>query len=202
MIALAMRLAAAVGVPQAFRKVAGVGILAIAAGLAVWALLAWDRGRLNDARREGRASAFAEVKARSDRLVAAANKATAKATDLAATINREERARADLESRRIAADAADIRRLRPHPAVQCRAASAPAVPRAAGGGQAAAARDAALGAVHSDDWIAVPRIGLIDRAEQCDLIRSELLAWRGWYPRQAAVHEQWRREWIKAGAGR
>lgn len=86
--------------------------------------------------------------------------------------------RTDEENRRIAGDADAVRVRGPGKAV-CRPA-----PAAASGHQEAGRNgDAAGPQVPSDNRAAVPWGWLTDRAEQADLNRAEVLAWREWYSR-------------------
>lgn len=169
--------------------------LALAVALILLGGWRWHVNSVRHADRAGYARALAEVKAKSDRVVKAANDATAKATNLAVIINREERARADEENRRSAGLASELRGLRPVQPLHCRVASAAAVPGSPGG-RAAIDRPADAPVVAVDwQW-------LIDRAEQADLNRTEVLAWRSWHDKQSTAYEQWRRDWLKAGSDR
>jgi hypothetical protein len=86
--------------------------------------------------------------------------------------------RTDEENRRIAGDADAVRLRGPGKAV-CRAAPAAASGHEPVGGNG----DASRPQVPSDDRAAVPWGWLTDRAEQSDLNRAEVLAWRDWYRR-------------------
>ena len=187
--ALALKL---LPIRAALAKVPRWAWIALAVALVLLITWRWHVSQVRDSRAAGYGQAMSEVKVKSDRIVKAANAATAKATNLAVVINREERARADDQNRATATAAADLRRLRPVQPLHCRATSAPAVPRAPGGRKTPRGEpDAALVAV---DWA-----WLIDRAEQADLNRTETLAWRAWHERQTATYEQWRTEWNKIG---
>lgn len=100
-----------------------------------------------------------------------------------AKVSEEIRKRTDEENRRIAAGADDLRVSGPG---RSRVACSPATP----GGHVApnGAGDVAGPQVPTDERAAVPWQWLVTRAEQADLNRAEVLAWRDWYARLA---EQW-----------
>lgn len=192
MIGLLLRL----GMSERIAKlIAYVGLPLLLIGAIFWwhnhaVSTAFDNGRT-----EGRESAFAEVEAKAKQVKAKADAITAKAEQLQTTITNEERTRADDEARHIAADADALRRVRPSGALQCRPADPARVPGSPGRQQAPGRPgDAALVAV---DWQ-----WLVDRAEQADLNRAEVLTWRGWYDRQRAAYEEWRADWVTVRARR
>jgi hypothetical protein len=101
-----------------------------------------------------------------------ADKAKARGEQLA----KELRSKTDEANRRIAADADTLRVSGPGKA-RCSAVSA-----GPGGSEARSGKpDAAGPEVSPDDRAAVPWPWLVQRAEQADLNRQEVLTWREWY---------------------
>jgi hypothetical protein len=93
-------------------------------------------------------------------------------------ISEQLRKQTDEENRRIAGDAQSLRVSGPGRAV-CRPA-----PAASGGSQAGRGNGNAAGPpLPPADSAAVPWPWLVQRAEQADLNRTEVLAWREWYRR-------------------
>jgi hypothetical protein len=95
---------------------------------------------------------------------------------------KELRDRTDEENRRIAGDADALRVSGPGKAV-CR----PAPTAASGHEEGRGNGDAPGPQVPSDDRAAVPWPWLVARAEQADLNRAEVVAWRDWYSRLVAA---------------
>jgi hypothetical protein len=144
------------------------GALLIAAG--AW----WHSGKVKaygaEQYQAGRDSRDAEIIAAQKRVEEANARVTA-----------EIRKRTDEENRRIAADATNLRLSGPGRAgVAC-----PPV-RAGGHSEAGGNADAPGPGVYAGDFAAVPWPWLVERAEQSDLNRSEVLAWREWHERLAA----------------
>jgi hypothetical protein len=140
------------------------------------AILVLQRFQLADARHDRDAwhRQYDTVHAQIDK----ADKAARDAQATIAKLTREIRNRTDEENRRIAGDADAVRLRGPGKAV-CRAAPAAASGHEPVGGNG----DASRPQVPSDDRAAVPWEWLTDRAEQSDLNRAEVLAWRDWYRR-------------------
>jgi hypothetical protein len=96
-------------------------------------------------------------------------------------ISKDIRGKTDEENRRIAGDADAVRVSGPGKAV-CRPA-----PAAPGGHDKASGKPDAPGPqVPPADSAAVPWPWLVQRAEQADLNRAEVLAWREWYDKLVA----------------
>lgn len=108
-----------------------------------------------------------------------------KASERANQISKELKARTDEENRRIAGDADSLRVSGPGKAT-CRPVTGPSGQPKAGSGKP----DAAGSEMPPADGAAVPWGWLVKRAEQADLNRAEVLAWREWYDRIA-------KEWPK-----
>lgn len=111
----------------------------------------------------------------------------AKAEANAATISQDIRGRHEATLRDTGARA-DALRLRGPGAARCRPSDNPGVSSAASGNQPpSGAGDGSTGGVPPEDRIAMPFGWFVDRAEQCDFNRAEVLAWREWHQRQAAA---------------
>jgi hypothetical protein len=102
-------------------------------------------------------------------------------------IAQEVRTKNDQVNRDIHASA-DDERMRGPGAASCRRVDHPALPAARGGYVAPGGPgDVAGGPLPADDgFAAVQWSWLVDSAEQADLERAEVLAWRDWYRREAA----------------
>lgn len=145
---------------------------AIGLAIALWLGVRWHNGQVNDAFKRGEQAAYAAVEKKALELQAKAN-----------VIADKIRSKSDENARRISADADVIRVSGPGKA-RCSPVPAPASRREEAGGQG----NAAGPEVPTDDRAAVPWQWLVQRAEQCDLNRNEVLAWREWYQR---VQEAW-----------
>jgi len=119
------------------------------------------------------------------RIAAQAIEIKRKADALNAAIAATIRSRTDEENRRIARDADDLRLSGPSKA----RASCPVAATGAGGHvTASGSGDAAGSGMLAEDRAAVPWPWLVQRAEQADLNRGEVLAWREWYRK---MEEAW-----------
>lgn len=123
-------------------------------------------------------SAYAQGKAdEASRIAKKAKELEAKANRLANEI----RSKADAKARDIAVRADDLRVSGPGRS-RCAVPPAPT----SGHKQASGNGDAAGPQVPTGDSAAVPWPWLVNRAEQADLNRAEVLAWREWYERLKA----------------
>ena len=154
------------------RSAAQLGCIALAVACLI---LLYQR---NDARSDAARweKQYHSLQTQADRIKRERDEANAK-------VSEEIRKRTDEENRRIAAGADDLRVSGPG---RSRASCAPAAP----GGHVAPSGtgDVAGPQVPTDERAAVPWQWLVTRAEQADLNRAEVLAWRDWYARLA---EQW-----------
>lgn len=132
----------------------------------------------------------AGVKAERDR----AAKAVKKAETAGNAISKEIRSKSDEEARRINTSA-DARRVRGPGLARCAVPSAAASESKPASGNG----DASRLEVPARDSAAVPWPWLVDRAEQADLNRAEVLAWREWHQR---LSEEWAKYRVDADAGR
>jgi hypothetical protein len=143
------------------------------------------------AEQRGEARAYANVARQAQELASKANALNAGIAAAFKEKNREENAR-------IAA-AADTLRLRGPGAARCAAVAG--VSASASGSVAAGGKpDAAGPQVPPDDRAVVPWGWLVGRAEQADLNRAEVVAWRDWYQRFAAEWTKWQSDAAKARA--
>lgn len=144
---------------------------------------------LNDARKEGAKTADAAWQKRFDDMKVEAEEWRGKAESAQAKLSQEERLRHEAETRVITDRADDLRVRGPGKAQACPGpvdhSSVPAASGqpGAGGGQS---DDGGRG-VPPEDWAAVPWGWLVNRAEQCDIDRSEVLTWRHWYSEQSKL---------------
>jgi hypothetical protein len=132
------------------------------------------------------ANAYAQGKADEAKHVEQqALKIKAKVDALTGKIAAQERMKNDEQNRRIAAAADDLRLRGPGKATCAGSAS---LPSAAGGHVAPSGDGNAAGPqVPSDDRAAVPWGWLVNRAEEHDVDRAEVLSWREWYSRLVAA---------------
>jgi hypothetical protein len=130
----------------------------------------WHNGQIKDAEKRGADRAYAAVEKKARQLEAKANAVADKI-----------RSKTDEAARTIAADADVIRVSGPGKARACPVPAASGRREPAGGGS-----DAAGPEMPSDDRAAVPWQWLVQRAEQCDLNRNEVLAWREWHEKLSA----------------
>lgn len=145
----------------------------------------WYNGKIEAAEKRGAERAYANVERQARELERKANELNAKIADAFRRKN-------DAENRAITARA-DDHRLRGPGAARCPGASV--VPAGAGGHNAPGGRpDAAGPAMPADDRAAVPWSWLVDRAEQHDLNRAEVIAWREWHARFSAEWAKWKAE--------
>jgi hypothetical protein len=125
--------------------------------------------------------------AKQQRIAKQALELKAKIDALTAKIAAEERTKNDVEDRRIAA-AADALRVRGPGKAVCIAS----IPAAAGGHvEAGGPGDASVHGVPDPQRVALiglPVSSAVGFAEQHDVFRAEVIAWRTWYKR---VHEAW-----------
>jgi hypothetical protein len=143
---------------------------AIGLALVLWLGVRWHNGQIKDAEKRGADRAYAEVEKKARALEAKANATADKI-----------RSKSDETARAIAADADVIRVSGPGKARACPVPT-PSGRREAPSGQPYASRPE----VSSDDRAAVPWQWLVQRAEQCDLNRNEVLAWREWHSKLSA----------------
>lgn len=127
----------------------------------------WHNGEIKEAEKRGADRAYAAVEKKALELKAQADAAADKI-----------RSKTDEQARTIAADADVIRMSGPGKARACPVPQSPGRREEAGG-----RTDAAGPEVPTDDRAAVPWQWLAQRAEQCDLNRNEVLAWREWHQR-------------------
>jgi hypothetical protein len=179
-IGIAARLAGAGGmlrrVPwQAWAALAVI----IAIGLGAW----WHGHKVKSAfaaaERRGEERAYTRVAAQALEIKRKADAASLKiSTDL--------RNQNDVEARNIARTADDLRLRGPGKAA-CPGRSG--LPAAAGGPQPTGrAADAAGDPLPADGgFAAVPWGWLVDRGEQCDLNRAEVISWRAWHQQQSTA---------------
>ena len=114
--------------------------------------------------------------------------------DAAARISTEEGARHDAEIRSNAIRADDLRLHGPGAAACTRPGNRAGFSTAPGSDDApGGTADAAVAGVPEHAPLAaVPWGRLVDYAESCDANRSEVTAWRAWYPRQVRLLEEYR----------
>lgn len=169
----------------AFKSIPRFVWYALAAALLYAFAIGWYNGKIEAAEKRGAERAYASVERQARELERKANALNAK---IAAALKEKN----DVENRRIAADA-DAHRLRGPGAARC--AGPALIPPASGGHVAAGGRsDAAGPGMPAEDRAAVPWSWLVDRAEQHDLHRAEVLAWREWHRRFTAEWSAWRAE--------
>jgi hypothetical protein len=148
----------------------------LALGLAVFALV--QHFQLAGERRHS-----AKLQAQITKIASDARETKAKLDAANARIAADIREKNDEENRRIAGTADDLRVSGPG---RSRAACPPA---ASGGHHPPNGKpDAAGPQMPSDDLAAVPWQWLVQRSEQADLNRAEVIAWRNWYDR---LLKQW-----------
>lgn len=112
-------------------------------------------------------------------------KAAAKLAIKQAEVTAPIRKKNDETNARIAADANDLRLRGPGKASACPSAAARArQPGSASDRPADAAGSGNAAADGMPDFAAVPWAWLVGRAENADLDRAEVIAWRDWYARQ------------------
>jgi hypothetical protein len=117
--------------------------------------------------------------------------AEAKLASKQAAITAPIRKQNDETNARIAGDADDLRLRGPGKArASCQPSAAAGQPGAAGHELPDAAGSGAAAADGLSDFAAVPWGWLVGRAEQADLDRAEVLAWRTWYARQAELSQK------------
>jgi hypothetical protein len=144
--------------------------IAIAVALVLGLGVRWHNGQIHDAEKRGEARAYAAVERKARELEAKANATADKI-----------RSKSDETARAIAADA-DIIRVSGPGKARCSPVPTPTSRREEAGGKP----NAAGPEVPTDDRAAVPWQWLVQRAEQCDLNRNEVLSWREWYEKLAA----------------
>lgn len=184
-------IAAALPLVGAFKSVPRFVWYALAAALVFAFAVHWFNGRIEAAEKRGAERAYANVERQARELERKANALNARIVTAIKEKNR-------VENARIAADA-DALRLRGPGAARC--ASAASLPSGPGGRVAAGGRsDAAGSGVPVQDSAAVPWGWLVNRAEQADLNRAEVLAWREWHARFTAEWAKWKAEAERAVA--
>lgn len=140
---------------------------AIGLALVLFLGVRWHNGQIKDAEKRGADRAYAAVEKKAREIEAKANATADKI-----------RSKSDETARAIAADADVIRMSGPGKARAC------PVPQGSGRREPATGEaDVARPEVPTDDRAAVPWQWLVQRAEQCDLNRNEVLAWREWHQR-------------------
>ncbi len=162
-------------------------------GLAILAAVLWHQhiahNAIAAAEKRGEARAYANVERQARELTAKADALNGKIAGAMREKNREENAR-------IAADADDLR-LRGPGAARC--AGVTRLPAAAGGSQSAGRNGDATGPqMPPADSAAVPWGWLVDRGEEHDLNRAEVLAWRDWYATFKKRWDEWNADAKKA----
>lgn len=169
----------------------GLGrLLGLKVSLRVWMLVAalafawhWHHGKVKAADRAGYSRAMGEVEGKAIAL-------KTKIDTLTTKISTELRSRNDEENRRIARDAGALRLRGPGKAA-CPAGAR--LPSGSGGYiSPGGLGDAAGSQVPDRDRAAVPWGWLVDRAEEHDADRAEVVTWREWYRKMVAA-------WPKAG---
>lgn len=162
-------------------------------GLAILAAFLWHQHiahqAIDAAVKRGEARAYANVAKQAHDLAAKADAMNSKIAAAMREKNREENAR-------IAATA-DALRLRGPGAARCAAVAG--IPRAPGRHDPSGwFGDVAGSPMPAEDSAAVPWGWLVGRAEEHDLDRAEVLAWRDWYVRFSAEWDKWNAEAEKA----
>lgn len=171
----------------------GLGLIgALALVLLAWAAISWFDGKIDDARREGRAAADAQWRV----AISAANDAARqwktayefKAAE--AAIRRRSAHEADLARNAAAADDLRLRGPGRAAAPRCGPVDRARAGTAAGGSAATAARPDAPAsplppADGPDQFAIVPWSWLTGRARDFDDLRDEVITWRTWYLEQA-----------------
>ena len=149
-----------------------------AAALAVHVALAWYHGKLDDAYNRGKQDEAAHIEQK-------ALEIKAKADKLSAAISNAIRSQNDAENRRISSDANSLR-LRAPGRAEC--TSIAGVPTGPSGPQPAnGASGTPVARVPYPEWqslLGMPAAPTITFAEQHDLNRAEIIAWREWYRKQ------------------
>jgi hypothetical protein len=170
--------------------------IGLAVAAVIVAAIVWHQHRAHSAiaaaekRGEDRADARWAAKIARVAKQAAALRIRAEATS--AAITKQVRTNYDTQARDIAAGA-DALRLRGPGQAYCRPLDHPRVSGIAGGsGSAGGSADVAGPQMPAGDGAAVPWGWLVDRAEQSDLNRAEVLAWRDWYDRQRKAWDEFR----------
>jgi hypothetical protein len=156
-------------------------------------VLSWLHGvqvgrSLKAAREQGAASANQAWQERFDAMRLAAEGWKREAEARQNRISEEEQLRHEAESRATASRADSLRVRGPGKAACPGPVDRSGVSEASGGpAQPASAEDGAGGGVPGANRLAaVPWGWLVDKAEACDVMRSEVTAWRSWYEREAA----------------
>jgi hypothetical protein len=162
----------------------------LAAALAWHFALAWHAGRVKAHDRDVIATRDAYWNARIVELAEKAQRIRIDAEARAAEITEKVRSNNESQARVIASDAGALRVRGPGQAAatSCRSVDHPGLPATASGARAdGGLADDAGPAVPSSDRATVPWRWLVNRAEQSDLNRAEVIAWRDWYQAQAAA---------------
>ena len=172
--------------------------IALAVVIAVIGLVLFHNHKVNqferDTRTDERAKVDAEWTARMDAMRKKAEGVRNRAEALARDINKDIGGRNEQEARLIVSRA-DALRVRGPGAARCRPDNHSSVPIAAGQHEPASGGPNVAGSsVPSDDRAAVPWPWLVERAQQCDLNRSEVMSWREWQTRQSELNERTRNQ--------
>lgn len=166
----------------------------LAAALAWHFALSWHGGRVKAHDKDVIATRDAYWNAK---LVDVADKARRIRIDAeaqAAEITEKVRSDNERQARTIASDAGSLRVRGPGAAADdCRPIDHPGLPAAASGARAGSGAGADTGPpVPSSDRASVSWQWLVDHAEQADLNRAEVIAWRDWWVAQSAAWEKMR----------
>lgn len=178
---------------QAIPPKARLWLMIVIAAIALFFVHQWYAGRqLKAADHAG----YQRAKDEDAKAAAAAKARAVTVTINGARIAQETRTTNDKENLSIHAAAGSLS-VRGPGASRCRPVGDPALPAARGGnGTAPSLADASASAMPvpdgESDLSAVPWTWLVARAEESDLDRAEVIAWRDWYKRESAEWDKLR----------